>query len=665
MQIYDDKGLVFLGLVALILAFLVRQPLSRRFDDSDKGAGPIVKIPPYRKHSLVTDGAFLAVAALVGLAVLGIGSTAISQAYRNLVVFTLSIAVRDPGAVQAYTSRLLPLLPVTVLGFLLALAVVLPATPGRRLMILLHMPLFLALSVITDSAIVLAGIASGLPLGPVPLISMFLQYTVAFMMLLRLYFTSLQLPRVTQVPVRGRWRWRDNVVMALCLIASAGIVGALAALLMTATGEDPLIDFIVIISIRTGIIEVLSVLLGLIKLAGYRVQPGPERPALEVIAPAFNEAPVIERMLQSIDRAAGVYGGPVRVIICDDGSTDATRELAAAAMASFSYATGEVIYGNHGGKARALNMALAKCTSDYVYRVDSDCALDPNAFIYSIPHFLHDPRVGLVGAFTVPKEPYTTWIDRMRALEQILAFGFLRPTLAQVDAIPCVPGTFCAFRRAAAIAIGGFLDGMFGEDVDFTCAIARLGWRAEIDPRVVSYEDVPVNVAGLRLQRVRWGLGGFMSFARFTPFGNKAPGPRFWFQLPKANLGRLFIPPHFFLIIVTIEFSFADPGIRHNILKFFIALFLTQVPGTIPRLCAMLYYRRLGLLPWLVLWLPFALLKRFYLLEAVLSISTRPVLPPIAIRARYPTWRAMLRHAPPPVQSQPWVPRDRDPAGAA
>jgi cellulose synthase/poly-beta-1,6-N-acetylglucosamine synthase-like glycosyltransferase len=650
---YDVKGLVFLLLDALILAGLIWQPLSRRFDDSDKGAGQVIRLPQYRKHSLWMDGSFFAVGALVAIAVLVIGSSRLTKIYQNLVVYTLTSAVRDPAAVQSYTSRLLPLLPITVLGFLLTLAIVLPATPGRRLMILLHMPLFLALSVITDCGLVLVGIASGLPLGPVPLISMFLQYTVAFTMLLRLYFTSLQLPRVTQVPVLRRGDWRDNTVMAMCLIASAGVVGALAIWLTNETGDDPLISFIIIISIRTGIIEMLSVFLGLIKLAGYRVRPSPERPALEVIAPAYNEAPCIERMLQSIDRAAGVYGGPVRVIICDDGSSDATRELAASAMASFNHATGEVIRGNHGGKSKALNMALARCTSDYVYRVDSDCALDPNAFVYSIAHFLHDPRVGLVGAFTIPKEPYTTWIDRMRALEQVLAFGFLRPTLAQVDAVPCVPGTFCAFRREAALAIGGFTDGMFGEDVDFTCSIARLGWRAQIDPRVVSYEDVPGTVGQLRLQRVRWGLGGFMSFSRFTPFGNKRPGPRFWFQLPKANLGRLFIPPHFFLIVLTIEFCFFDPTVRYNLLKFFVALALTQVPGTIPRLGAMLYYRRLRLLPWLVLWLPFALLKRFFLLEAVLSISLRPVLPPMAIRARYPSWRAVFRLAPPPPKSEP------------
>ena len=44
-----------------------------------------------------------------------------------------------------------------------------------------------------------------------------------------------------------------------------------------------------------------------------------------------------------------------------------------------------------------------------------------------MPHFLADPEVGLVGAFTLPKEPYTTWIDRLRMFELIVSFGFVRP----------------------------------------------------------------------------------------------------------------------------------------------------------------------------------------------------------------------------------------------
>ncbi|HEV2376668.1 MAG TPA: glycosyltransferase family 2 protein [Streptosporangiaceae bacterium] len=649
---YNVKGLVLLLIVALVLGYLVLKPLNRRFDDSDQGSWNVVRLPPFKLPALARDSFFFAVAALVNLAVVAIRSPSPTQIYRGLVTGVLSSVVRDPLAIAAYTSRVLPLLPLTVLGFVFTFAIALPATPGRRVMILLHMPLFLALSVVTDCGIALVGITAGLPIGPAPIVAMFLQYTLAFWMILRMYFTTYQLPRVTQVPVLRRGDWRDNLVMILCLGASLGLVGGLAVWLIGLTGGNTLLDFFIVISIRPAVIDLMSVLLGLTKLAGHRVEPSQERPALEVIVPAYNEAVGIQRLLRSIDRAAAEYGGPVRVIMCDDGSTDGTYELATETIASFSYATGEVIPGEHAGKARALNLALSRCTSDYVYRVDADCALEPKAFIYSIAYFLDDPRVGLVGAFTIPKEPYTTWIDRMRAIEQVFAFGFLRPTLCQVDAVPCIPGTFCGFRREAGLAIGGFVDGMFGEDVDFTCALARLGWRAQIDPRIVSYEDVPRNVPELRIQRFRWGLGGLMSFGRFTPFGNGAPGPRFWFQIPKGNLGRLFVPAHFFFLVLSLEYCIFDAGAHHNFLRFLFALALTQLPAMVPRLLVMAYFRRLSLVPWLLLWVVFATLKRFFLLEAVLSCGVRPVRPPVAIRDRYPTWGALLGQAPSPRQSE-------------
>ena len=54
---------------------------------------------------------------------------------------------------------------------------------------------------------------------------------------------------------------------------------------------------------------------------------------------------------------------------------------------------------------------------------------------------------------------------------------------------------------------------MYGEDVDFTYAVARIGYRAVIDTRVRSYEDVPNTQRQLRTQRTRWNRGGTMAFS--------------------------------------------------------------------------------------------------------------------------------------------------------
>jgi len=403
------------------------------------------------------------------------------------------------------------------------------------------------------------------------------------------------------------------------------------------------LEFVILVSLRTAIADFVYILLGVIKWSGYRrPQPGPERPALSVIIPAYNEEFGIERLLASIDRAAAYYGGPVHVLLCDDGSTDATSELANAAMRNFGAATGEVILGAHAGKAKALNQALARCTTEFVFRLDADCAIDPNSFVYAIPYFLADPRIGLVGALTIPKEPYYTWIDRMRAMEQIFNFGFSQVMLAQVDAVPCILGSFTGFRREAAVELGGFVSGMFGEDAEFTCALGRLGWRAALDPRIISYEDVPPSLRDLRVQRFRWGMAGMMNFARFTPWGNGAPGPRFWYQLPKSAGTRLFSPTHFFIMVLGLQYAAIEPGIQHNILKFAWFLFISFLPGLIPRMLMLVYYRRFRILAWSPLWIVFAMLKRVYLLEAVLACGVRPVRPPVAIRGRFPRWSSLL-----------------------
>ncbi|MDH6108457.1 cellulose synthase/poly-beta-1,6-N-acetylglucosamine synthase-like glycosyltransferase [Kitasatospora sp. MAP12-15] len=641
---YHPTTIALLAADVLLMLLIVRQPLSRTFDDSDRGSGQIVQLPPVRRPSLPRLVSFLVVGACVCTLIVALRHPQLDQAYSSLVADTLSATNGNSHLTMMYAHSLPPLLPAAVVGYLVTIAAVLPTTPGRRLMILAHAPLFVAFSVLTNCFTALIGAAAGLPLGPVPLLALVLQSTFGYFLIYRLTFTTYRLPRITQLPSLRRGDWRDNLVLLCCLLGSLSIVAALALALASQVGDHPIAMFLILASLRSGVTDLMFMLLALVRMAGARKpRLGTERPALNVIIPAYNEAAGIERLLASIDRAAAAYGGPVHAVLCDDGSTDDTRALAEAAIADYRYATGEVIQGPHAGKAKALNLALARCTADFVYRVDADCAVDPNAFAHSIPHFISDPRVGVVGALTLPKEPYDTWIDRMRAMEQLFTYGLCLATLTTVDAVPCVPGTFCAFRRQVALDFGGFVHGMFGEDAEFTCAFGRLGWRVVLDPHVISYEDVPVKVGQLRVQRFRWGLGGMMNFARYTPFGQGAPGPRFWFELPRSAGIRLVSPIHLFVMLLAVLYGVLQPQPQHNLARFAVIFVLVQIPALIPRLCVILYYRRAHLLAWIPLWLPFTFLKRFFQLESTLACGTRPVRLPLAVRTRLPALRSALR----------------------
>jgi cellulose synthase/poly-beta-1,6-N-acetylglucosamine synthase-like glycosyltransferase len=651
---YGYRDIALLVATFVVLLAVTVQPLSRRYDDSDRGSGAVVDMPPLRRRSFPRAFVFLGLAAVMSVGLVGMRDPTSTAAYENFVAQVLAFATRDPADAQIYADHLSPLIPAAVIGYVVILAVMVPATPGRRLMILLHVPLFLAVSVLTDCFVGLISLGTGLPVGPTPIVNMVLQYALSNLLLLRLVFTTWQLPRVSQVPDGRRGDWLDNAVLACCAVGATGLVSALAIVLFRHTANEPLIAFVLLVSFRVAVSDATCALLGLYKLAGGRAPgPGGPTPLINVIIPAYNEELVIERLLRSVDRAAANYGGPVRVIMCDDGSTDATRALAEAAMAAYSFASGMVIAGGHGGKSKALNAALKHCTADFVYRVDADCALDQNAFVYSVPHFLADRRVGLVGAFSHPKEPYTTWIDRMRLIELVFSFGFLWPTLTAVDGVYCIPGTFTGFRREAALAVGGFVHGMLGEDVEFTCAVARLGFRAVVDPRVVLYEDVPDSMDQLRVQRWRWSIGSFLAFSRFIPFGDRSVSPRFWFQMSKGGGSRLFLPAHFFYWMLSIEYAFFDPSIRDNLLRFAALLLIAQLPLLASRLLVLIYYRRAGVLLWAPLWIPFVFLKRVFNLDGILSLRPRPVKPPVALRPRYPTWAALFAGARFPRQSRP------------
>jgi cellulose synthase/poly-beta-1,6-N-acetylglucosamine synthase-like glycosyltransferase len=642
---YDGRTLTLLIATFAALLIVVWQPLSRRYDDSDKGTDRLVALPKFRKPSNFRLTAFVIVGLAVCTVIVGMRNPDPLKVYQGAVQSLVGAVDKNPAAAADYAQRLVPLIPAAIVGYLVTLSLVLPATLGRRMMILLHAPLFIAVSALSDAFVGLAGTAVNIPENLVPVIGIYLEYVLGYMMIFRLTFTTYALPRVTRQPI-GRRRgedFRDSLLTLLILVASTGAVFPFALWLVGKVGDHPVVELLILVSLRTAISNCFYILLGMVKLSGGRKpQPGSRRPPIDVIIPAYNEEVGIERLLRSIDRAAGRYGGPVHVVLCDDGSTDATSDLANSAMNEFAFATGQVILGAHGGKSKALNLALTHCTADFVFRLDADCAVDEYCFVYSVPHFLADPRVGLVGALTIAKEPYETWIDRMRTMEQVYTFGFQQVTLTVVDAVPCIVGSYTAFRREAVIELGGFVSGMFGEDAEFTCAMGRRGWRAALDPRIVSYEDVPPDLHDLRVQRFRWSMARLMNMGRFTPWGNGAPGPRFWFQLPKSSGSRIFAPAHFFMMLLALQFAALEPGVTHNIVKFAALLALSFVPGMVPTVLAMLYFRRLDAALWSPLWPVFTMLKRIYMVEAVLACGVRPVKTPAAIRGRFPYWRSLL-----------------------
>ncbi len=98
-------------------------------------------------------------------------------------------------------------------------------------------------------------------------------------------------------------------------------------------------------------------------------------PTIAVIMPAYNEATRIERTIGSIARyrAGGAPIGPV--IVADDGSDDATIDVATAAAARVGLPL-EILCYPHRGKAATVRAAMleaaGRVTADYLMMLDAD-----------------------------------------------------------------------------------------------------------------------------------------------------------------------------------------------------------------------------------------------------------------------------------------------------
>jgi cellulose synthase/poly-beta-1,6-N-acetylglucosamine synthase-like glycosyltransferase len=260
--------------------------------------------------------------------------------------------------------------------------------------------------------------------------------------------------------------------------------------------------------------------------------------------------------------------------------------------------------------------------------MDADCEAHPECFLYAVPYFLADSHIGLISAFTLPKEPYTTWIDRMRMFELVNLMGLMWPASDVVDGIYCVPGTFTGFRREPVLALGGFIEGMYGEDIELTYSMARLGWHAVLDTRIRSYEDVPPNQRQLRIQRTRWNRGGTMSYSRNIPFVTGLCGPRFWFFATRRAVRRALMPLRLSLLTFLVAASFVSPTIHLNPARLAFILVFRMAPSVIESSVLCIYYRKGRQLAYLPLQTVFSLMKQYYALEACLSFNARAVVTP-------------------------------------
>lgn len=233
-----------------------------------------------------------------------------------------------------------------------------------------------------------------------------------------------------------------------------------------------------------------------------RYQQDDTLPLVTLIVPAFNEEPVIEHALRSL---LELDYPDYEIIVVDDGSTDATYELASRIARNSLRVPLRVVSKRNGGKADALNTGIALARGEFVVCMDGDTKLSRNALRALIRHF-DDPRIGAV-AGNVKVYNRENILTRLQALEYIEGLAMVRKAQSFMRIVNIIPGPCGMFRKSVLQEVGCYDQDTYAEDCDLTLKILLSGWQVGYEPLAIGWVETPSRLLDLLKQRYRWTRG--------------------------------------------------------------------------------------------------------------------------------------------------------------
>ncbi len=284
------------------------------------------------------------------------------------------------------------------------------------------------------------------------------------------------------------------------------------------------------------------------------------QPRVAVLIPAYNEEKVIARTIRSV--MLSNYKN-LRIVVIDDGSKDATYEVALNAYPD-QIASGRltVLTKPNGGKADALNFALDHIDEEIYVGIDADGVIAHDAVTNLVPHFAN-PEIGAVAGNAKVGNRVNLW-TRWQALEYITSQNFERRALDLFDVVMVVPGAIGAWRTAPVRAGGGYHTNTVAEDADLTMSLLEQGYSVIYEDQALAFTEAPVNADGLKRQRFRWSFGILQALwkHRGAIKRHRAMG---LFALPNILIFQILLP----LVSPLIDLMFVLGVIRYFVDKHF------------------------------------------------------------------------------------------------
>jgi len=265
-------------------------------------------------------------------------------------------------------------------------------------------------------------------------------------------------------------------------------------------------------------------------------------PMVSIIIPAYNEEKVIAKTIESV---LEIDYPKKEIIVVDDGSKDNTLQIAK----KYERDKVKVLHKENGGKASALNYAVAFARGEVIAVLDADTIAGKNSLKEIARIFGDDENVGAV-AGNIKVRNKVNWLTWCQALEYVAGLQIARRAFDLFGAITIVPGALGSFRKSVLQEAGGYDKETLVEDFDTTIKVLKSGMVVRGTTKSIAYTEAPESLRDFFKQRRRWFRGNLQVLLKHR---NALTNPRFGFlqklAFPYMVLGMIVLPIAGFFIL--------------------------------------------------------------------------------------------------------------------
>ena len=256
--------------------------------------------------------------------------------------------------------------------------------------------------------------------------------------------------------------------------------------------------------------------------ARFPIPPLQSHPLVSIIIPVYNSEETLEACLRSI--AAQDYPlNKMEVHLINNGSSDQSHQIFVRLREKIPLRMGWFSIFDK-GKSFALNAGIHMANGAYLFNIDSDVVLAPEAVRRVVEQMEYKRALGAVtGAIQVlpPDEgdtPITRLLGQCEFFEYLTAFHVGRKHQTLTQNIYTLSGAFSVFRRELLLQTGLYRNITLTEDTDLTFELHEnhADWGIACISSAIAYVHPIESLSALYAQRVRWQRGQLEVSARHT-----------------------------------------------------------------------------------------------------------------------------------------------------